>query len=134
MESHREDSSRGSHSETGNASPSSELAGTVSVADPVHNNHHPAKRRKKDLMDQAVPAAGLGNPASTVAAAARPRKTRTTFTGKQLFELERIFEQKKYLSSNERQEVARLLSVTGSQVSRTREEKVSFQFASGCAR
>lgn len=46
----------------------------------------------------------------------RPRKTRTTFTGKQLFELERIFEQKKYLSSNERQEVARLLNVTGSQI------------------
>ena len=62
------------------------------------------KRRKKEL-DSAV-----------TDGASRPRKTRTTFTGKQLFELEKIFEQKKYLSSNERQEVARLLNVTGSQV------------------
>jgi len=63
-----------------------------------------SKRRKKEL-DSAV-----------TDGASRPRKTRTTFTGKQLFELEKIFEQKKYLSSNERQEVARLLNVTGSQV------------------
>jgi hypothetical protein len=56
----------------------------------------------------------------------RPRKTRTTFTGKQLFELERIFEQKKYLSSNERQEVARLLNVTGSQVSPVHFPKLFF--------
>lgn len=63
-----------------------------------------SKRRNKE---QESPAADGSN---------RPRKTRTTFTGKQLFELERIFEQKKYLSSNERQEVARLLNVTGSQV------------------
>ena len=66
-----------------------------------------SKRRKKEADSSAAGDAATGN---------RPRKTRTTFTGKQLFELERIFEQKKYLSSNERQEVARLLNVTGSQV------------------
>lgn len=72
------------------------------------------------MIETAVTAASATLPAghnnNNNNAAARPRKTRTTFTGKQLFELERIFEQKKYLSSNERQEVARLLSVTGSQV------------------
>ena len=68
------------------------------------------KRRKKDHAAADLAQSG------DVANGARPRKTRTTFTGKQLFELERIFEQKKYLSSNERQEVARLLNVTGSQV------------------
>ena len=74
--------------------------------------HPAAKRRKKDHVVMASD--------DPTANGARPRKTRTTFTGKQLFELERIFEQKKYLSSNERQEVARLLNVTGSQVSRHR--------------
>lgn len=70
------------------------------------------KRRKKDHMVAELASGDSAN-------GSRPRKTRTTFTGKQLFELERIFEQKKYLSSNERQEVARLLNVTGSQVSST---------------
>ena len=77
----------------------------------------PAKRRKKEIV--VDPALMLGGDPVAV----RPRKTRTTFTGKQLFELERIFEQKKYLSSNERQEVARLLNVTGSQVNRTTKSK-----------
>lgn len=71
------------------------------------------KKRKKEAPGDAAPAPA---DASGQNGPMRPRKTRTTFTGKQLFELERIFEQKKYLSSNERQEVARLLNVTGSQV------------------
>ena len=44
------------------------------------------------------------------------KKARTTFTGRQIFELERQFEQKKYLSSSERAEMATLLSVTETQV------------------
>ena len=79
--------------------PQPAAAATLSVS-------NSSKRRKKEA-DSSAGDAAAGN---------RPRKTRTTFTGKQLFELERIFEQKKYLSSNERQEVARLLNVTGSQV------------------
>jgi len=81
-------------------------AATTAAAAGAINANNSSKRRKKEADSSAGDAAS-GN---------RPRKTRTTFTGKQLFELERIFEQKKYLSSNERQEVARLLNVTGSQI------------------
>ena len=42
---------------------------------------------------------------------------RTTFTGRQIFELEKMFENKKYLSSSERSEMAKLLNVTEQQVS-----------------
>lgn len=83
--------------------------------DSMGSGHPASKRRKKDNHSAAVLA--NGDDPAMANGGARPRKTRTTFTGKQLFELERIFEQKKYLSSNERQEVARLLNVTGSQVS-----------------
>lgn len=44
------------------------------------------------------------------------KKARTTFTGRQIFELEKQFEVKKYLSSSERSEMARLLNVTETQV------------------
>lgn len=44
------------------------------------------------------------------------KKARTTFTGKQIYEMERKFEVKKYLSSNERTEMARILNVTETQV------------------
>ena len=45
------------------------------------------------------------------------KKVRTTFTGRQIFELEKMFENKKYLSSSERTEMAKLLNVTEQQVS-----------------
>lgn len=47
----------------------------------------------------------------------RKKKARTTFTGRQIFELEKQFEIKKYLSSSERAEMAKLLNVTETQVS-----------------
>lgn len=47
----------------------------------------------------------------------RKKKARTTFTGRQIFELEKQFEVKKYLSSSERSEMARLINVTETQVS-----------------
>lgn len=47
------------------------------------------------------------------------KKARTTFTGRQIFELERQFEVKKYLSSSERADMAKLLGVTETQVSET---------------
>lgn len=48
--------------------------------------------------------------------ARRKKKARTTFTGRQIFELEKQFEVKKYLSSSERAEMAKLLNVTETQV------------------
>lgn len=48
----------------------------------------------------------------------RKKKARTTFTGRQIFELEKQFEVKKYLSSSERTDMAKLLNVTETQVSR----------------
>jgi homeobox protein Nkx-5 len=41
---------------------------------------------------------------------------RTTFTGRQIFDLEKTFESKKYLSSSERAEMASALNVTQQQV------------------
>ena len=46
----------------------------------------------------------------------KKKKARTTFTGRQIFELEKRFEIKKYLSSTERSELAKLLNVTETQV------------------
>ncbi|XP_014237413.1 homeobox protein Hmx [Trichogramma pretiosum] len=57
------------------------------------------------------------NDAAAAAAAERKKKkARTTFTGRQIFELEKQFEVKKYLSSSERAEMAKLLNVTETQV------------------
>lgn len=46
----------------------------------------------------------------------KKKKVRTTFTGRQIFELEKMFETKKYLSSSERSDMAKLLNVTEQQV------------------
>ncbi|CAL4120866.1 unnamed protein product, partial [Meganyctiphanes norvegica] len=46
----------------------------------------------------------------------KKKKARTTFTGRQIFDLEHQFEQKKYLSSSERADMAKLLNVTETQV------------------
>ncbi|XP_077992744.1 uncharacterized protein LOC144446783 [Glandiceps talaboti] len=46
----------------------------------------------------------------------KKKKARTTFTGRQIFELEKQFELKKYLSASERAEMASLLNVTDTQV------------------
>uniref|UniRef100_A0A182WK57 Homeobox domain-containing protein n=1 Tax=Anopheles minimus TaxID=112268 RepID=A0A182WK57_9DIPT len=61
---------------------------------------------------------GTGEEESTSIAShhRRKKKARTTFTGRQIFELEKQFEVKKYLSSNERTEMAKLLNVTETQV------------------
>uniref|UniRef100_A0A8R1EHU6 Homeobox domain-containing protein n=1 Tax=Caenorhabditis japonica TaxID=281687 RepID=A0A8R1EHU6_CAEJA len=46
----------------------------------------------------------------------KKKKARTTFSGKQVFELEKQFETKKYLSSSDRSELAHRLDVTETQV------------------
>ncbi|XP_043200797.1 transcription factor LBX2-like [Amphibalanus amphitrite] len=67
----------------------------------------PSKKRKEP------PTAG---PTTPEEADGRRKKARTTFTGRQIFELEKQFEIKKYLSSTERSDMAKLLSVTETQV------------------
>ena len=46
----------------------------------------------------------------------KTKKIRTTFTGRQIFELETMFEHKKYLSSSERLDLSQRLNVTEQQV------------------
>lgn len=68
-------------------------------------------KRKKDSSHRSDEQSGEGNDDD-----AKKKKVRTTFTGKQIYELERMFEAKKYLSSSERSEMAKLLKVTEQQV------------------
>lgn len=91
----------------------------------------PPVKRKKDSLGGKSPglntsatsdsegggggANGGGTPGD--AADRKRKKARTTFTGRQIFELEKQFELKKYLSSSERAEMAKLLNVTETQVS-----------------
>lgn len=79
------------------------------------------KRKKRDEFDYI----NKSSPTTPVApdpvqedgdAKSKKKKARTTFTGKQIFELEKQFEMKKYLSSSERSEMAKLLNVTETQV------------------
>lgn len=46
----------------------------------------------------------------------KKKKARTTFTGRQIFELEKQFKEKKYLTATERGDMAALLNVTETQV------------------
>ncbi|XP_015770708.1 PREDICTED: barH-like 2 homeobox protein isoform X1 [Acropora digitifera] len=46
----------------------------------------------------------------------KKKKARTTFTGRQIFELEKQFKEKKYLTATERSDMAALLNVTETQV------------------
>ena len=71
-----------------------------------------SNKRRKDLFkdaNTAMPGNNDGNEDLK-------KKMRTTFTGKQIFELEKSFESKKYLSSAERAEIATSLDVTQQQV------------------
>lgn len=108
------------------AAAAANAAAATSATDLVPPAPAAPKKRKKEDVPALVPASSQQVEPASHSGPTRPRKTRTTFTGKQLFELERIFEQKKYLSSNERQEVARLLNVTGSQVSPKQTKRASY--------
>lgn len=92
-----------------------------------HKFPESTRKRKKprdDLDYKSSPAPP--HPTESVAedgdAKCKKKKARTTFTGRQIFELEKQFEMKKYLSSSERSEMAKLLNVTETQVLR----KLSF--------
>jgi hypothetical protein len=96
-------------------------------ADGTPVNKPPAKRKKEtatpkqqnttspsavlDTQSGALSDGGQGSDGER-----KRKKARTTFTGRQIFELEKQFELKKYLSSSERAEMAKLLNVTETQV------------------
>ncbi|XP_018320572.1 hematopoietically-expressed homeobox protein hhex-like [Agrilus planipennis] len=86
----------------------------------VHRDQ-PKKRKKLKLGEALIKKSTFLPPDLTVAPSdegdiKKKKKARTTFTGRQIFELEKQFELKKYLSSSERSEMAKLLNVTETQV------------------
>ncbi|XP_068082036.1 homeobox protein HMX3-like [Anabrus simplex] len=110
----------------------------VSSSSPVAKGTHPVNRNpvahlkdgtpivKQTTKRKKEPSAPKSNPAVVDMSGAlsdgqssdterKRKKARTTFTGRQIFELEKQFEVKKYLSSSERAEMAKLLNVTETQ-------------------
>ncbi|KAF5275351.1 hypothetical protein FQR65_LT04179 [Abscondita terminalis] len=79
------------------------------------------KRKPPRELETKIVSSTVANPSNSVAEdgdSKKKKKARTTFTGQQIFELEKQFEIKKYLSSSERSEMAKLLNVTETQGSR----------------
>ena len=91
-------------------------------------NNPPSKRnkRKKDVIKDAD-GNNDGNDDGNDDGKDLKKKMRTTFTGKQIFELEKSFERKKYLSTSERAELAASLEVTQQQVRQVLERGSYFQ-------
>uniref|UniRef100_T1INX4 Homeobox domain-containing protein n=1 Tax=Strigamia maritima TaxID=126957 RepID=T1INX4_STRMM len=89
----------------------------VSLESPSSTQHKSNKRSRKDKdnakANQSDTNSSNGDNALDKV---KKKKARTTFTGRQIFELEKQFEIKKYLSSSERAEMAKLLNVTETQV------------------
>ncbi|XP_001656642.2 homeobox protein GBX-2 [Aedes aegypti] len=94
---------------------------------------------KKNSRTEALDLDGDGDDSQQDGNSRRKKKARTTFTGRQIFELEKQFEVKKYLSSSERTEMAKLLNVTETQVKiwfqnrRTKWKKQDGESAAGTA-
>ncbi|XP_012288212.1 uncharacterized protein LOC105703964 [Orussus abietinus] len=83
----------------------------------------PGKRKRVEPVAKESLPSGKANmelrlsaPEDAIEADRKKKKARTTFTGRQIFELEKQFEMKKYLSSSERADMAKLLNVTETQV------------------
>ncbi|CAG9533894.1 unnamed protein product [Cercopithifilaria johnstoni] len=76
----------------------------------------PTPARKSTRRCKCISKSLKSSQVQTVFKKPQKKKARTTFTGGQIFELEKQFEKKKYLSSSERGELAKLLSVTETQV------------------
>ena len=70
-------------------------------------------QRHERSSDDGSASSGVGGCGS---GESKKKKARTTFTGKQIYELERKFEAKKYLTATERSDLATLLQVTETQV------------------
>ncbi|XP_034835896.1 uncharacterized protein NK7.1 [Maniola hyperantus] len=92
-------------------------AWSPSVDEDKFNKDTKQMKRKKSTDDVRSPLGGEGSMTSEEGEElGRRKKARTTFTGRQIFELEKLFEVKKYLSSGERADMAKLLNVTETQV------------------
>lgn len=107
---------------------SSSIAATAKAIAKIHKKDLPSKPhvKKKKLSTDSITSAELikekqvetteDDSDSGSTDNRRKKKARTTFTGRQIFELEKQFEIKKYLSSSERTDMAKLLNVTETQV------------------
>lgn len=109
-----------SHSGSGTGTSSSSSAVSLGKrkksTDEVNNNHNSSNGAPGHEED-GVNVEDSGDEGSlSRGEAQRKKKARTTFTGRQIFELEKQFELKKYLSSSERADMAKLLNVTETQV------------------
>ncbi|XP_060537375.1 hematopoietically-expressed homeobox protein hhex-like [Cylas formicarius] len=85
----------------------------------IETNHHFQQQSQQHQQQQRQSQIDTAQPTivdETAENKKGKKKARTTFTGRQIFELEKQFEQKKYLSSSERSEMAKLLNVTETQV------------------
>ncbi|XP_040581172.1 uncharacterized protein [Lepeophtheirus salmonis] len=91
----------------------------------VCKSHTIKKSLKRKKTDSPISSSSIGVPTSSSTSSTfdddeeddkKKKKVRTTFTGRQIFELEKMFESKKYLSSSERSEMAKILNVTEQQV------------------
>lgn len=79
------------------------------------------KKARQPPLEAKDPTPVIDNSIAEDGDVKKKKKARTTFTGRQIFELEKQFEVKKYLSSSERSEMAKLLNVTETQVSKLME-------------
>ncbi|PAV56569.1 hypothetical protein WR25_16549 [Diploscapter pachys] len=74
------------------------------------------KQSQTAFFWQTTPKVSSTVPSEPYNSAQKKKKARTTFSGRQVYELEKQFEAKKYLSSAERSELAKKLGVTETQV------------------
>ena len=74
------------------------------------------KTTKKEQVTTKAKQSQSSKAAENQAEVKKKKKARTTFTGRQIWELENTFKEKKYLTSVERNELAELLNVTDCQV------------------
>ncbi|GFQ70613.1 homeobox protein ceh-9 [Trichonephila clavata] len=91
--------------------------GTLSTISPpgsLNGNSNCSSLLNSSLGDTKTAAGSASDPEN--GDKAKRKKARTTFSGRQIFELEKQFEIKKYLSSSERADMAKLLNVTETQV------------------
>ncbi|GFT02156.1 homeobox domain-containing protein [Trichonephila clavipes] len=91
--------------------------GTLSTISPpgsLNGNSNCSSLLNSSLGDTKTAAGSASDPEN--GDKAKRKKARTTFSGRQIFELEKQFEIKKYLSSSERADMAKLLNVTETQL------------------